>query len=52
MQRTLVNQYLRHNLGDKQKIQVIRRNPVYFSSSNVQSLSRTRCSENFVRVRQ
>ena len=30
-----VNQYLRHNLGYKQKIQVIRRNQVYFSSSNV-----------------
>ena len=29
-----VNQYLRHNLGYK-KIQVIRRNQVYFSSSNV-----------------
>ena len=32
----LVNQCLRHNLGYKQKIiQVIRRNQVYFSSSNV-----------------
>ena len=31
----MVNQYLRHNLGYKQKIQVIRRNQVYFSSSNV-----------------
>ena len=31
----LVNQYLRHNLGYKQKIQAIRRNQVYFSSSNV-----------------
>ena len=31
-----VNQCLRHNLGYKQKIiQVIRRNQVYFSSSNV-----------------
>ena len=30
-----VNQHLRHNLGYKQKIQVIRRNQVYFSSSNV-----------------
>ena len=30
-----VNQYLRHNLGYKQKIQAIRRNQVYFSSSNV-----------------
>ena len=31
-----VNQSLRHNLGYKQKIiQVIRRNLVYFSSSNV-----------------
>ena len=29
-----VNQYLRHNL-DYKKIQVIRRNQVYFSSSNV-----------------
>ena len=32
----LVNQCLRHNLGYKQKIiQFIRRNQVYFSSSNV-----------------
>ena len=31
----MVNQYLRHNLGYKQKIQVIRHNQVYFSSSNV-----------------
>ena len=31
----VVNQYLRHNLGYKQKIQAIRRNQVYFSSSNV-----------------
>ena len=30
-----VNQYFRHNLGCQQKIQVIRRNRVYFSSSNV-----------------
>ena len=30
-----VNQYLRHNLGYKQKMQAIRRNQVYFSSSNV-----------------
>ena len=30
-----LNPYLRHNLGYKQKIQVIRRNQVYFSSSNV-----------------
>ena len=30
-----VNQYLRHNLGYKQKIQAIRRNQVYFSFSNV-----------------
>ena len=30
-----VNQYLHHNLGHKQKIQVIRRNQVYFSSSNI-----------------
>ena len=30
-----VNQYLRHNLGCKQKIQVIQRNQVYYSSSNV-----------------
>ena len=30
-----VNQCLPHNLGYKQKIQVIRRNHVYFSSSNV-----------------
>ena len=30
-----VNQYLRHNLGYKQKIQVLRHNQVYFSSSNV-----------------
>ena len=30
-----VNQYLHHNLGYKQKIQVIRRSQVYFSSSNV-----------------
>ena len=29
------NQYLRHNLSHKQKTQVIRRNQVYFSSSNV-----------------
>ena len=29
------NQYLRHSLGYKQKIQVIRRNQVYFSSSNI-----------------
>ena len=28
-----VNIYLRHNLGCKQKIQVIRRNQVYYSSS-------------------
>ena len=31
----LVNQYLCHNLGCKQKIQVIQHNKVYFSSSNV-----------------
>ena len=30
-----VNQYLRYHLGRKQKIQVIRRSQVYFSSSNV-----------------
>ena len=30
-----LTQYLRHNLGYKQKIQVVRRNQVYFSSSNV-----------------
>ena len=30
-----VNQYLPHNLGYKQKIQAIRRNQVYISSSNV-----------------
>ena len=30
-----VNQYLRHNLGFKQKIQAIRRNQVYFRSSNL-----------------
>ena len=30
-----VNQYLRHNLGYKQKIQAIRCNQAYFSSSNV-----------------
>ena len=30
-----VNQYLRHNLGYKQKIQAIRRNQVYLSSPNV-----------------
>ena len=32
---SIVNQYLRHNSGSKQKIQVIWRNQVYFSSSNV-----------------
>ena len=32
-----VNQYLSHNLGYKQKIQVLRRNQVYFSSANVSS---------------
>ena len=31
----LVNQYLPHNLGYQQKIQVIRRNQVYLISSNV-----------------
>ena len=31
----MVNQYLRHNLGYKQKIQAIRRDQVYFSSSSV-----------------
>ena len=31
----LVSQYLRHNLGYKQKKQAIRRNQVYFSSSSV-----------------
>ena len=31
----LVNQYLCHNLGYKQKIQVIQHNQFYFSSSNV-----------------
>ena len=30
-----VNQYLRHNLGYKQKIEVARRNQIYFSLSNV-----------------
>ena len=30
-----VNQYLRYHLGRKQKIKVIRRSQVYFSSSNV-----------------
>ena len=41
LKRTLIpcisaNQFLLHNLGYKQKIiQVIRRNQVYFSSSNV-----------------
>ena len=30
-----VNQYLRHNLDYKQKVQAIRRNQVYFSSFNV-----------------
>ena len=30
-----VNQYLQHNWGYKQKLQVIRPNQVYFSSSNV-----------------
>ena len=32
---TSVNQYLRHNLGYKYKIQVIRHNQVYFSFSKV-----------------
>ena len=31
----MVNQYSRHNLGYKQKLQVIQRNQVYFSSSNI-----------------
>ena len=35
LQSLSVNQYLRHNLGYKLKIQVYRRNKVYFSSSNV-----------------
>ena len=36
MNKVSVNQCLRHNLGYKQKIiQFIRRNQVYFSSSNV-----------------
>ena len=30
-----VNQYLRHNLGYKQKMQGIRRNQIYSSSSNL-----------------